>query len=532
MLKEKHGPFLLIGFSALLYLFGLGWRDLWAPVEPRYAEIARIMFANDEWIVPRVNGEIYTDKPILYFWLVLLASKPFGAVNEWALRLPAALGGVGFVWTTYLLGKEFYSARAGFLSAVILATSMRVIWEARWAHVDMLFGFFFVLSIYFAARAIFSKGKPYEILPAYLFMALATLTKGLIGVVLPALLLISFALARRDWRAIAAMKLSVGVPLFFLIVAPWFYLVQQATNGQWLSDFLYIHHFQRYTAGAGHRQPFSYYFTTLPADFLPWTIFTVPALLAYRPYRRIWHDPTRLFFVLWFFTTFVFFSVSDTKRDLYLLPLLPALALLVGNYFTDLAAGNVHESSLYYWLALSSFACLALIGLALPAVAWFIRRDALWISMPASLALGAGGALTVRFLRQHRSLQAVHSVALMMTLVVFAAALWILPYLDRFKSRRPLALEIKKIVPSTAPLYIYADTMHDFNFYLEREVIPVLSSPGEVGNLPSRVDTSYILIKNRDLRKLRMIAPEWIKLRNGTGSTTWNLVELKPRSAG
>jgi 4-amino-4-deoxy-L-arabinose transferase-like glycosyltransferase len=89
--------------------------DFWAPVEPRYAEIARVMFAKGEWIVPTVNGDLYTDKPILYFWLVLLASQIGGAVNEWTVRLPAALGGVARFWrlTTWpgLLWRAVRSAR-------------------------------------------------------------------------------------------------------------------------------------------------------------------------------------------------------------------------------------------------------------------------------------------------------------------------------------------------------------------------------------------------------------------------------------
>jgi len=139
-LDTRHQyPLYLCLLAGLLFFPFLGTRDFWAPVEPRYAEIARVMFAKGEWIVPTVNGDLYTDKPILYFWLVLIAAKFSGAVNEWTVRLPAALGGVGFVLATYLIGKEFFTARVGFLSAVILATSMRVIWEARWAHTDMLF---------------------------------------------------------------------------------------------------------------------------------------------------------------------------------------------------------------------------------------------------------------------------------------------------------------------------------------------------------------------------------------------------------
>src|SRR5262249_28273747 len=156
-------------------------------------------------------------------------------------------------------------------------TSMRVLWEARWAHVDMLFCAAFVFAVYFIARALFHKSSSqHEILWTYPLMAVAVLTKGLIGVVLPGLLFLALMHARRDWRLIFLLKLHLGVPLFLLVAAPWFFLVAGATERRWLADFIYIHHIQRYTAGAGHRQPFYYYVTTLPADFLPWTIFLVP----------------------------------------------------------------------------------------------------------------------------------------------------------------------------------------------------------------------------------------------------------------
>jgi 4-amino-4-deoxy-L-arabinose transferase-like glycosyltransferase len=329
--SRKVYPLFLFLLGLSLFFPGLGARDFWAPVEPRYGEIARVMFNTGEWIVPTVNGKLYTDKPILYFWIVLIASKIFGGVSEWTVRLPAALGGVGFVLATYFIGRDFFSARVGFYGAIILATCIRVVWESRWAHIDMLFCFFFALSIYFGARALLRKGNPYEILFAYAFMALATLSKGLIGVVLPGLLFVVFVLAGRDWRLIAAAKLPLGIPIFLLVAAPWFYLVSQATDGAWLRDFIYIHHLHRYTARAGHREPFYYYFMTLPVDFLPWTFFLVPALFAYRSYRQAWADPVARFFFLWFFVVFVFFDLSNSKRELYLLPLLPTLALFVGN---------------------------------------------------------------------------------------------------------------------------------------------------------------------------------------------------------
>jgi 4-amino-4-deoxy-L-arabinose transferase-like glycosyltransferase len=515
----------------LLFFIGLGERDLWAPVEPRYAEIARIMFAKGEWIVPTVNGELYTDKPILYFWLVLIASKLAGEVSEWTVRLPAALAGIGFVLATYFTGRDFFSPRVGLIAAAVLATSMRVIWEARWAHIDMVLGFFFVLTIYFGARSLLGKDGKHEILLAYVFMGLAVLAKGLIGIVLPALLLVAFALVRRDWSMIVAAKLPLGIPIFLLIVVPWFYLVNNATDGKWLADFIVVHHIQRYLDDAGHRQPFYYYLTTLPADFLPWTVFAIPAAFAYFPYRQVKQRPIPQLFFLWFAVVFLFFSVSDTKRDLYLLPLLPTTALLVGNYIDDLAQGRLGESVFYQWMGQLFFAAVAVTGLALPIVAWIIRRETFWISLPAAAVLTIGGIVTTVFIRERRPLKVVAAVTLLMTLTTLCLSLWILPYVDQFKSRRMFSLEVQKIVPATAPLYIYADRMHDFNFYTEREIIAVLSSRGEIAEVFRQPGDRYILIKNPDLKTLNMFGPEQVMFTQTVGSTTWNLVAFGAAAA-
>ena len=511
----------------MLYISALGMRDFWAPVEPRYGEIARAMFVKREWIVPTINGDLYTDKPILYFWLALIGAKIFGGVNEWTVRLPAALGGVGFVFGTYLLGRDFFNGRTGFIAAAILSTCMRVVWEARWAHVDMVFCAFFVFAVYSGARSLFHKGRPHEILFTYLFLALATLTKGLIGVVLPGLLFLAVMLVRREWRLIFVLKLHLGLPLFFLIAAPWFYLVTRATDGKWLADFIYIHHIQRYTAGAGHRQPFYYYLTTLPADFLPWTIFLIPALFAFRPYRRRWADPVVQFFVLWFFAVFLFFTFSDTKRDLYLLPLMPTLALFVGRYFDDLATGKIALSAAYQGLTIAFFGLVAIAGFAVPCAAWFVRRDAVAAMLPTSLVLLLGGSGAVLFLWRRRPLQAAASIAAMMALTVLCAAIWLMPYLENFKSPRLFSQQVNQIVPATVPVYVYADTMNDFNFYTARDVMPILSTPLALDALLARGQGGYLLIKERDLQRLPKLPREWIITSEARSGTTWHLVEIR-----
>jgi 4-amino-4-deoxy-L-arabinose transferase-like glycosyltransferase len=530
--EQRYYPFYLLFLCAVLFFPGLGARDFWAPVEPRYAEIARVMFITGEWIIPRVNGDLYTDKPILYFWLVLIASKVAGAVNEWTVRLPAAFGGVGCVLATYFVGRDFFSARIGLLAAAVLATGARVIWEARWAHIDALFCFFFLLSIYYAARALLRKGSPNEIFLAYVFMGLATLAKGLIGVVLPALLLVLFMIVRRDWRMIAASKLHLGVPIFLLVVAPWVYSVSAATGGKWLADFIYVQHFQRYTASAGHRQPFYYYFTTLPVDMLPWTIFALPALVAYRQYRKFFADPAKLFFALWFMVVFCFFSASDSKRDLYLMPLLPTVAVFIGCYIDDLAAGRLPQSPLYRVTALIFFGLTAIMGLSLPGATWFLRRDAFWISLPVAAVLTVGGSFAARYVLRKEPLKVVAATTVMMTAILLCAVLWVFPYVERYKSRRPFSLQVNRIVPSTATLYVYADTMNDFNYYTGREVIPVVGSRDELGELLAAGKDDYMLIKERDRKRIASIAREKIVATEAVGSTNWYLVALGNTRAG
>ena len=525
--KEPYLYPLLLAFCAgLLFFPGLGARDFWAPVEPRYAEIARVMLSKGEWIVPTINGELYTDKPILYFWFVLLGSKLVGSVNEWTVRLPSALSALGLVLTTYSLGRDLFSSKVGFFAAIILATTARVIWEGRWAHTDMLFTFFFTLSLYFFSRAIFKKGNQREFLIAYGLIGFATLTKGLIGVVLPALIILVFVAVRRQWRSISEWRLPLGVLVFLLVIVPWFAWVGLATEGKWLDDFVVIHHIQRYTSGLGHRKPFFYYFLNFPADFMPWTVFLLPAIFAYWSRMRLLREPVHLFLFLWFSVIFVFFSLSDTKRALYLLPIFPPAALFVACYFDNLVGKNMFQGTLYRWSAHLFFNLLWIGSLSLPVVAWFFQRETVTLFLPFAFVMAGGGLITVVSIWRRRPSTVFFSTAFTVVLGMLYAALWVLPFIDQYKSPRPFALQVKKRVPSTQPLYVYASTMNDFNFYTEREVIPVLSSPAQVENLRSEGRTSYMLIRERDLKKVNVEEEAKFLLTGRVGSKKWHLITL------
>ena len=523
--SEKRYTWVLLILSLLLFCPFLGSRHLWAPVEPRYAEIARVMLTKGEWIIPTINGDLYTDKPILYFWLVLVGSKLAGSVNEWTLRLPSALSAVGLVLTAYFLGRDLFTARVGFMAAAILATSARVLWEAGWAHTDMLLAFLLTLCLYCFARAIFEIGRKREMLFAYALISLATLTKGLIGIVLPGLILLVFIALRGEWRSILEWHLPWGILIFLLMAGPWFASVSYVTNGKWLGDFIWVHHLQRYTAGGGHREPFYYYLTTLPADFLPWTFFVVPALVFYRTrLKDLWQQPVPLFLFAWFSVIFLFFSISDTKRELYLLPAFPPLAILVTCYFDKLIDEEIPETEVYRWLGYSLFGSLAIAGFILPAALAFFRMEAIWMSVPMSVVSVAGGVIGIAAIRSRKPYKVLISTVLTVALVTLSAAIWTLPFIDRYKSAQPFAIEINKIVPPTEPLYIYADTMNDFNFYTRREVISVLHSPADVKGLLQNQKIVYLLVRDRDAKELT--GKVTVLAEANVGSKQWRLVRI------
>lgn len=519
-------PAALLLLGLLLFVPGLGGRDLWAPVEPRYAEIARVMLEKGDWVIPRVNGELYTDKPILYFWLVLLFSKLAGAVSEWTVRLPSALSAIGLMLTTYLLGRDLLSPKTGFLAAIILGTSARVLWEGRWARTDMTFTLFFTLSLYFFSRALIQKGDGREFLIAYGLMGLATLTKGLIGIVLPGLICLSFVAVRGEWRSVLRWRILAGAAIFLLVTAPWFSWVAYATEGTWLKDFILIHHIQRYRSGLRHLEPFYYYFINFPLDFLPWTIFAVPAISAYRFSITRLKEPAPLFLLLWFFAVFLFFSLSGSKRALYLLPVFAPASLFVASYFDDLINRKSPETPLHRWSSLIFFSALGIAALAAPIAARIFQKEAFWTLLPFAPAVASGAFITVLAILRRHPFMVFYSTAGTVLVALLCAAVWVLPSIDRHKSPRPFAVLIKEKIPETAPLYIYASTMNDFNFYLKREIIPVLSSPDGIQKALAQAGPFYLIVSERDHRALGLERATPL-LTRPVGGRTWHLVEIR-----
>ena len=493
----------LTAVAGLLFFPGLGARDFWAPGEPIYGEVIRVMFEKNNWLVPMLNGQLYADKPILYFWLALVTAKLAGGVNEWTVRLPAALGGLGLVLMTYQFGKIFFDRQTGFLAGLTLATTSRVFWESRFLRLDTLLAFFLWAGFFCFLKAWLKEADKRLFLLAYFCFALATLTKGPIGLALPGLAIVICVAMTGRWQDIKQMRPIAGLIVMVAVLAPWLLLVHLRDEDQWITDFIWIHNVQNYALRPiGHVRPFYYYLYNLPPDFLPWTVLVPGALVFYYPWKARLREPVTLALFCWFAAIFLFFTASKSKIAYYLLPLLPSLALLIASYLRALLSGT--ELNGVHWrctAALSYFLSCSLLagGIALPFIIHRMEPGLFGWVLPMALALIAGSGGMIVFLGQRIMHSFLASFIALLVGASLVGSLGVLPYLDRYKSPRPVGEFVKNHASPAAPVYVFQSTMSDFNYYAQREKIPVIGSKVELAKLREANAQLYLLIKDKDL---------------------------------
>ena len=337
----RRGAIALLVVFALLWFANLDFRRLVHPDEGRYAEIPREMVVSGDWVTPRLDGIKYFEKPALQYWITAAAYEAFG-VREWVARLWPALAGFLAVMFVAYVGAQLGDPAFGLAAATVLAGSLGFALEAHILTLDA--GLTLWMSI--GLGSLFLAQRE-EATPAYTrawmwtawaALALATLSKGLIGIALPGGSLVIYSLLTRDWQVWRRLHLATGVPIFLVITAPWFVAVS-LRNPEFF-DFFFIHeHFTRFLTTEHRREGAWWYFIPILAlGIIPWI-----SLLLWTAHR-MWIDaPTatngfnwQRFALVWSVFIFVFFSASGSKLPSYILPLFPALALLIGWQWTRL----------------------------------------------------------------------------------------------------------------------------------------------------------------------------------------------------
>src|SRR5512146_26328 len=471
---SRRGLWLLLLVVAIIWFGNLEYRKLIRPDEGRYAEIPREMVVSGDWTTPRLNDLKYFEKPPLQYWATAVAYEVFGE-HQWTSRLWAALTGFAGILLAWFAGTRLFGRTAGIYAALLLGSSMLYAMMAHINTLDMGVTFFITLGIFsllIAQKEEHITQRRSWMLLAWAALALAVLSKGLMGLILPGTALFLYSVFNRDITVWKHMHWFSGLLLFSLIAVPWFVLVIKA-NPEFFQRFFIYEHFERFTTKVhGRYQPWYYFVPILLLGMLPWTLLMFDALA--RTWRRSVQQvkafsPVR-FLLVWAVFVYVFYSISDSKLPSYLLPMFPALALLMGQQLAEMSARRL------FWLTAPVLVVVAVLLGIIPFAAssaadtplqhQMYNDYAVWLLVATGAWLiGTGAALWL--LRRDSKMVAVIVLAFSS---LTAAQLATSGYntIARERSSYILADAIRPLVKPDAPFYSVRCYEQTLPFYLKR----------------------------------------------------------------
>lgn len=469
--RSDRSCLLLIAVTGLVLCgSGLGGRDLWDPDEPRTALVTEGIVRSGDWAVLRQAGRPYLEKPPLYYWLAALPSLAAGGVSELTVRLPASLAAILTAFVVFALGRGLFGRRAGALSALVFLTTFDVVLEARWARPDMVLTLLVTIAALAFRRAVEAPDPRLFLAAFHLSIGLAVLAKGPVGLLPIPAAIVSLA-AGRNLSFLRRAGLSWGLPLMLLPAALWL-AAWSAAAGQPYPLAAVLERFaMRVARGLHHPRPLAHMLGSLPVALLPWVALLPAALLDAWPRREGRRDDRTLFLLSFLLADVALFAMSAEKRGVYLLPILPFQALLLGRLWDGaLFEWDPHPAGRSIRLGLGATTVLAAAGAAyyLPLVR---ERDALLFGPAAGLgALFVLAALVptllVRRIGPGRALGAFAAGLVACHLVIVTA---VLPAVDARKSARPLASRVAAAA-GRDPVGIFPDDHAGLAWYAGRPI--------------------------------------------------------------
>jgi 4-amino-4-deoxy-L-arabinose transferase-like glycosyltransferase len=503
-LRTRTDVLLLAALCGFLFFYGLGSFGLVGADEPRYAQVSREMLERSDWVTPTLMGKPWLEKPVLYYWQAMVAFRVAGVTDK-AARLPGALDAALLVAAIYFFLRRFRPG--GELDgALITASCVGVIGFAHAAATDMPLAACFSIAL-LAWYAWYESRRRIYLAAFYVFVALGTLAKGLVAPALAADIIVLFVIVgfiaiRRDWHGIWGTLWVPGIVLYLAVALPW-YVAVQLRNPEFFRVFILEHNLARFSQDVyHHRQPFWFYLPVFLLAMMPWTLVLILAV-AERA-RVIWAEGIQkfstaedscsenscsenswaLFLLIWMVVPVLFFSISQSKLPGYILPSVPAGALLVADYL-DGRRRAARKLSLGF-VAGHAMLCGVLIFAAVSAASIAMNQRLVWgqgtwvaAAIAGGLALGIGAALLsaggLRLLSRVTLFAVVVSVA---AVVRFAA-----PVIDDTRSARPIAESIEAFSHEPVPVAIYRVKRaqeYGLEFYLNRP-----AEKYEDGNIPA-----------------------------------------------
>jgi 4-amino-4-deoxy-L-arabinose transferase-like glycosyltransferase len=489
--RTRTDLLLLAGFCAFLFFYGLGAFGLIGADEPRYAQVAREMLERHDWITPVLGGQVWLEKPPLYYWQAMLAYSIFG-VSDVAARIPSALDATLLVIAVYLFFRKF---RRGVEvdAALITASCAGVIGYAHAASMDMGLAASFAIGM-LAWWGWRENGSRTLLAVFYLCLAFGMLAKGPVAPFLAAVVIASFAAATREWRLVLKTLWLPGIVLFCAVSLPWYALVQ-GRNPQFFREFILEHNLARFSTNLYHHpEPFWYYIPVTAIALLPWIVFVILAFVEsvrawWGERKSIQSEPDlelefRIFACCWLVVPGVFFSISQSKLPGYILPAIPAGAVLLADYLLRRLEREQPVSKL---LAISHALVASAPVVPAMVIGFIVMKHGLpggrpivfAIAMAFILCVAIGLTLVSRF-----RLRMLRFVTLIPVVLAVAAVLKLgTAAIDQKLSTRPLAMELASVETHKLPIAVFGasrEIEYGLAFYRNQVVARY-----ESGNVPS-----------------------------------------------
>ncbi len=496
------GAVLFVGMPSLFT------RDLWLPDEPRYVEVAREMVVLGDYLVPHLNGEVYSEKPPLFFWISGLLWKAGAGFS--AGRLVTVLSVMATLALVFLVAGKADGMLRGILAAGASLSTLLLLSFVRIGNLDALLMFFVTSSILAGYCALSRQVRFPDVywLLCYGCMGLGVLTKGPVGLLLPALVLCSYAgLNRKCIRAGGWVHVR-GAAVLIAIVAAWLGPAIAVGGSEYAGAILFGQNIGRAVASFSHREPIYWYLVWAPVCFFPWTfILPVCVAAAIRQWRRT-QESLPVLAVVWLVVPLVFLSLVSGKRANYIVPVVPAVGILSGWYLGSAARGQGNFAAATGWLLKVAFGILIVLTVGLAAalvvVAFlpnlpegftgrpkdFLESLAQWLSGGRLVAavvmlmvpLGVCVARVALGLRQGPA--AGLALAAAVLLLGLPQDLIITPALNPLQSARSFACAVQRHVKGARQVYVFgSDYAGVYNLYLGMVRMPVIRTRARLGVL-------------------------------------------------
>ncbi|MGH7813039.1 MAG: ArnT family glycosyltransferase [Candidatus Binataceae bacterium] len=524
-------------FAAVLYLARLGARALWSS-EFRWAEVAREMIATHNYFWPTLDGIVYFDKPLGTYWVILLATPFTGGMNELAARLPCAIAGLLAVAFLMLLTRRLYDSRTAVWAGFILATSFSFVFFSRTASADVE-----TVAGELAAILLFMRNEErrggWWVIGLWLIMAATSMMKGLLGFALPILIIGVYSCLRDGWAEFGKHTLngSIAKRLGWLVERNrWFFnwqtipaiaaaaviyfapfeISQRLTHSDQGARMAFHESVTRFFHPWDHRGPVYLYVYVIFALMAPWSALLPAALVETHRVRHDGNEPARAdrFALVYFWATFVFFTLSGSRRSYYLLPILPAAAMLIAR---TIAYSAELKSRLAKVLLYCGYAIVAIAGaLSLAALlppSWVMPGHlaklppapdravivAMWVLSVAGIIYALRGLTRLR-------------IGISIGLIAYCAMVYIYifatPAADAYRPEKPFAYTVLKLTGGRTDGLAFYKTLEG-DFYLRpQKPLPKFM---HLDNLKAAVDDGtvrWFIVRRRDLPKLAV--PETI----------------------